>query len=567
MRTLLSLAILISAPVAHAQRRADPEAQPFAAPAAVAPGQTTRVTFTGPGVANATGLWASFTVEAKAIPAESNGAPAAFDLTLSPDAPVGIGAVRVVTAKGVSNLIPLMVDDLLTARESEGNRTAQSAQPIAFPSAIEGACDEQAHDYYRFTAKAGQRVSVEVVAARLGSQLDPVLRLLDAAGRELAYCEDAPGAGPDCRLAHTFADGGEYVIELRDVNYAGGAAFRYHLRVGDFPLVTAPYPLGAKRGTTREFLFLDHTSPASLPGLPELAGVRSTPGPARAVRATEIKLPAVGSHAPLSAKYADGHGSGFASVLLSDLGEHVEAEPNGTAGSATPLPVPCAVSARLDHPADRDWYAFNAKKGDRLSLRSRTRTLGLPCDLRLRAYKPDGSRLAESRTDGPTDAALDVSIPDDGTYRLRVEDLNRAGGPDCAYRIEIAPGRTAFALALETDKVEAAPGGEFTLKVTATRRDYNGPIKLALLGIDPELKLDGEAIAEGKTEAQLKVKLPDDFKPSGPAHFSVVGRATVDGTDVAARASTEAALKRTFPRLLYPPAAWDGLVALGVRGE
>ena len=66
-------------------------------------------------------------------------------------------------------------------------------------------------DFFRIAVAAGQRVSFEVLGRRLGSGLDPVLRLRDSAGRELpgAYSDDAPGLQTDARLTHTFGVAGD----------------------------------------------------------------------------------------------------------------------------------------------------------------------------------------------------------------------------------------------------------------------------------------------------------------------------------------------------------------------
>jgi len=83
--------------------------------------------------------------------------------------------------------------------------------------------------------------------------MDALMRLLDSSGRELVYCDDSPGAGSDPRFAYTFAADGDYVLEIRDVNYEGSAEYRYRLRLGDFPIAACAFPLAGKRGTRARF--------------------------------------------------------------------------------------------------------------------------------------------------------------------------------------------------------------------------------------------------------------------------------------------------------------------------
>jgi hypothetical protein len=390
---------------------------------------------------------------------------------------------------------------------------------------------------------------VEVVAARLGSQLDPVVRLLDARGNELAAVDDTPGVGPDCRFAHTFAADGEYVLEVRDSNYAGGADFHYRLRVGDFPLAAVPFPPGAGRGAQTTFTFFG----------PDCAGAaRATPPPT-----------ATGKQMRLSTRYEGDRGkaggSGFVTAAVGEYDEAAEAEPNDAPESATPPGgLPVTLNGRLDPAGDRDFYQLAVKKGQRLRLSARTRSLGSPCDVRLQLFKPDGTKLAESKVEGAGEGTLDATFPDDGPYRLLVEDLNRAGGPGLAYRVTVEPYKPGFDLSVDTDRVNARPGETAELKVTCVRRDYAGPITLSAEGAG--LTSEG-TIPAGKNEGILKLKAPPARPAGGWLPFKIVGAADINGEKIAAAASTMAALRRLYPRLLYPPDEADGVLALGVRAR
>ena len=172
---------------------------------------------------------------------------------------------------------------------------------------------------------------------------------------------------------------------------------------------------------------------------------------------------------------------------------------------------------------------------------------------------------AESKVEGAAEPTLDVTAPEDGTYLLRVEELARAGGPALAYRVEAERYRPGFSLSVDTDKVDAKPGGEFEIKVTCARRDYAGAVTLSLEGLTPG-RLDGATIAAGKPDTTLKVKLPPDLTPGTLIPFKIVGTANMNGAEFRAAASTAPALRKLFPRMLYPPEELDGTIALGVRG-
>ena len=130
---------------------------------------------------------------------------------------------------------------------------------------------------------------------------------------------------------------------------------------------------------------------------------------------------------------------------------------------------------------------------------------------------------------------------------------------------QIKSGHAAgFALALDTDRVNIAPGKSFELKVTVTRGDYKGAVTLSLNGLAETFSFTNNVIAEGKSNVTVKVTAPETLTPGTWQTFSVSGSAKRDGEEVRARASTTIALRRQLPLVLFPPPELDGSVALGV---
>ncbi|MBM3840557.1 MAG: hypothetical protein FJ398_21865 [Verrucomicrobia bacterium] len=475
-------------------------------PSAVAPGKTTALTLVGDNLAGATEIWTSFrahTAIVSASDASGSSSRLICDVSVSEDVPRGIGAIRVATTNGISNLLLVSIDDLSTLSKCGTNKTVQGAQLLSLPIAVDGAAEELGFDYYQFDAAAGQRVNVDIVAHRLGSALDPVVRLLDANGRELAYCDDDPGAYADARVTHRFTAAGKCVIEVRDIRYQGGSKHRYRLRVGDFSQV----PL----------------------------------------RLLPINEP------------------GFRPASLSPLVERAEVEPNDTPATALPISAPVVIAGTFAQNRDRDFYEFEVQKGQRLVFAGRTRSLGSPCDLYLELRKADDSLVAEANVTGADEGAITNRFNEAGTYRLLVEELNRQGGPDFKYRLEIRPHPPGFALSVETDKFEASAGGTFDVKVECARREYDGPITLSVLGGGSGLALSDSVIPAKTNSVQMKLALPPDLPAGRILHFVLVGRAQTGESSYETQATTMPAIRKLFPQMLYPPLELDGLVALGIK--
>jgi hypothetical protein len=115
-------------------------------------------------------------------------------------------------------------------------------------------------DVYKFEGRAGSRIVAEVMARRLNSPLDSVLRLTDASGKQLAFNDDHPdkGAGltthqADSLLSATLPADGTYYIHIKDNENKGGPEYGYRLRISppqpDFELRVVPSSLNTRVGS------------------------------------------------------------------------------------------------------------------------------------------------------------------------------------------------------------------------------------------------------------------------------------------------------------------------------
>jgi hypothetical protein len=541
--------LLVCTLIACGQKTAPPAAPPviYSVPSAITPGSSVAVTWYGDSLAKPLGLWTSFPADVTAPPADgAQNGQATFRIKIASNVSVGLGAVRLMTTAGASNLRLLLIDDLPTVLQKGGNNTREKAQAVSAPVAIDGASEPASSDYYSITGKKGQRLSAEIFAQRIGSRMDAMMRLLDSSGRELMYCDDSPGAGSDPRFSFTFAADGNHILEIRDVNYEGGPEYRYRLRLGDFPIATCAFPLAAKRGSAAKFVL----EGAGCEGLPPLA----------------ITLPDA-PRAWLGAKRSGGKGSAIVPVLCPDNDEIVEAEPNDTPLRATKIAIPGGVSAHFQAPGDIDYFQFHAAGGSKIAIRSFARDIGSAANVSLQILAADGTLIAESKVAGPQEASVEAAIPSDGIYLVRASELSGAGGPGMYYRLELGPIRPGFLLSTDTEVLNAAPGGSVKLKVTAVRRDYNGQISLSLVGEHEGIELANSLIAEGKTEAELEVRVKSDQPPGRLIHLGIVGNATVDGRQISQKLSTMPALQKLFPRMAAPPLELDGMIGLDVVGK
>jgi len=505
-------------------------------PGAVAPGRTTEIVLHGAKLGPGARVWTSFPaqVEIAADPNAKEPAQLACKITLPAGSGAGIGGIAVATPAGLSEVLYVMIDDLPSTAEVATNHTASSPQDVPLPAAIDGASDGTVLDYFRFTAKAGQRIACEVVASRLGWDFDAVCRVLDASGAELLRADDDPSSGADARFVFTAPADGQYVLEVGDNRYKPGG--RYRLRLGDFPLVSTPLPLIASAGAATPIAFAG----------PHVNGL--------AAATLLAPLAAAGQSLPLSVHAAGGQASGWTTLGVTDL--PVVVESSGTAS------IPGVFCGQLATAGEQDLFEFRASKGAAINFRGIGRSAGSAAILRLRVLNAAGNQLAESPVTDSDEPVLRFTAGEDGAFKLAVSELAGRGGVDYTYAIEATTG-PQFSLLLKNDKNNKAKhslpeeGGALYLDVQCQRSGYDGPIRLAVDSPRPGWQAFNAVIPAKANEVRMYLASPIDWSPGEFAPLRIVG---TGDANVRATMETTTQLRTARPQMPYPPAWHDGTI-------
>ncbi|MGH9631305.1 MAG: PPC domain-containing protein, partial [Bryobacteraceae bacterium] len=401
----------------------------------------------------------------------------------------GVYPIRVETPSGISNLVLFTVGTFPEFSEEESQRysppnrndSIETAQPLSSsPLTVNGTLRGAERDIFRVEGKAGERRVFEVEARRCGSAVDPVLRILDSAGKQLARSEDTPATGLDARLEFTFPKEGNYYVEVHDARFSEQEQNFYRLKMGAYPYADAIFPLGGRRGETVDVTF----SGARLQNPVKASADLGSAGPDAGF--TSVALP--GSPA-LPFLFA-----------ISDLAE--TAEPVNGSGV-----VPGIINGRLAEPGEIDRYRFNVKPGDDLLFELEARELGTSrLEGVITVYGPDGKKL-DSAGDKPlaedvfavqgtsrtsSDPFLNFKVPDGiDQIDVAVEDLARRGGLVYGYRLIARSQAEDFMLTTRSPYVNIPAGGTVMVDVAVDRRGYNGPIQLTIPDLPQGLKVEG----------------------------------------------------------------------------
>ncbi len=409
-------------------------------------------------------------------PNDRNLQAAVFLVEIDADAAPGLYPLRAISEDGLSNALLFRVDTVSEVSEQSlrGIGATEPPRIDALPVVVNGTLDGAERDRYRFQGAPDQRIVLEVEARRVGSAIDPVLRVLDSEGREIALNQEGPNIDVDARLDWRPPEAGEYVVEVHDARFSDQRRNFYRLKLiaaSDYEYADAVFPLGARRGEETRF---------GLTG----GSVAATREVVRAVE-TENAFDSVGPAAAAKASAA----LPFRVVV----GSHPEVRESETAGDEA-LDTPVVVNGRIDEAGEVDRYRIAAEPGRRLLIEVEGAALG-SSDLFgvLTVTTPDGEYLASSGDDipdpdtfrllSPTATSFDpwvvVEAPEGADeLHVAVEDLIGRGGPRFGYRLTATANGPDFELRLGSAELTLNSGASKPIDVGAVRRGYLGPIRL-----------------------------------------------------------------------------------------
>jgi hypothetical protein len=216
-------------------------------PLAITPGTTNKVKVRGLNLTNVSEVKFTgsnfhpvFTIQSKGkaeVPKEMDAKKVGdtqveLQLILPADTAPGPQPFSVVSPEGESKpATVVVVAAAALLKEKEPNNSFRDAQPVGLGKSVQGAISEAKEvDVFQLNCKADQMVVAELQAARLGSTLDSILTLYDAAGHQLAASDDS-ASDNDSVLRIKVPKAGTYFLSLMDAHDKGGVTYAYLLTI------------------------------------------------------------------------------------------------------------------------------------------------------------------------------------------------------------------------------------------------------------------------------------------------------------------------------------------------
>jgi len=452
------------------------------------------------------------------------------------DCPIGEHVLRVRTETGLTDAVTFWVSRFPTIYEFEDkigqNDTIEKAKPVPPNVTVEGQIlpgPDADIDMYRLDVKQGERVSVEIEAARLGTlhqggEIDLAARILDASGKELARNDDSALYVQDPVVSIVAPKTGSYFIEIKQQIFYPPRQAWYRAHIGNFSRPTAIFPAGGQAGTTIQARVLgdpvgDRTEAIPLPAKPgrfEYFGDAPSPNLLRVSSYPNVEWPA---------------------------------------DRAT---LPAALNGILSKPGEVHQYHFQAKKGETWKVQVFARGLGAPVDAKIWIRAANQERhLVDADDARLTDLGLPSSRatwyikdqqdpiaafkpPADGEYILGIEDSTGAGGPDHVYRVEIEPLRDAVYTHITAPEGYQMPrlaslivprGNRWTVDVQLAQgfgNTFKGELELEARGLPKGVTMIAPKVPKGAARVPVQFAAAPDAE-SQAALIEILGRPVEKG--------------------------------------
>ncbi|MFN8708510.1 MAG: hypothetical protein ACK50J_17680 [Planctomyces sp.] len=413
---------------------------------------------------------------------------AVFELNVPANVVPGRYALRVSTSAGVSAPGVISIDSL---RQSLETQWSESAPATEFPLAVSGSIAGTEQKRVYFQGKAGQKISAEVEARRIGSGLDPVVEIRSANNSPLAIQWQQSELAGDARATTTLPTDGVYFVEIHDLQFQAPAGSFWRLLLGDLPPASAVFPPVLSASTTA-------VRSVSGAGIAEPVTIR--PNGSRLVLESGSAL------LPLGA-------------MVTQSGVEVT-EPAPGAFDPAPLDaafvtapfLPLSINGRISAAGESDQVLLNVTAGQALNFHLMTRRFSSPLRGELLIYNGDALVASSNGESGTKEATADYTVAE-GVKQLRVQirDFTGRGSDASIYRLQIArKDRPGFELQTKDRSVRLPANGSAPLRLKVVRQSpsfrYVGPLRLTVKGITG-VTLVPEVISGSETDQEIIVVL------------------------------------------------------------
>ena len=382
-------------------------------------------------------------------------------ITIAANVPCGVYDLRLQGPRGVSNMLPFEVASYPNFVEGKKSSMRKPNVVETLPAVLCGQVSPGGIDYFRFEGNKGDTIVASVkgrqlvpyIADAVPGWFQPVIKLVDSRGKEVAYSDDYYH-NVDPVIITTLPKDGKYTLMIHDAIYRGRQDFNYRIQLGEIPFVTGRYPAYGVAGKKIK---------------QQIEGVNLETNKAT------IKVKKEGYH-QLSLTNKVGTSNNVSFYAL-PKGKRLIYSPKDGAE----LTLGAAIADSLTSQSRIKRYKVKAFEGEQLIIELIGRRNGSRLDAVIRLRDELGDVVAEADdTEDPiqglmtfhADPVLKYTPSMTEVLTLEVEDLHRGYGQDYHYLLRRHKQMPSFTAFVSPANITIPSGGTSSFRV-----DINGKVK------------------------------------------------------------------------------------------
>jgi len=394
---------------------------------------------------------------------------------------LGPHPIRLRSSGGISELRTITVSPFPLVLESKDSR-AQTVDPNV---TVSGTLESDDVDSFELVATAGQRISAEVVAVRLGvNMLDTTLTLRDSQGKVLVRIDDTPILSQDPCFSIKAPKADRYSIEITSAGSNADADSPYALHIGHFPRPLGVFPLGAQAEVQTEIAFFQD-SPSEKEAIRQ--SIRFT---TENQNWNSVSLVEDGLECPSRIPFQV---SEFVNAIETKLSQETK---------VNDAPIVLHGQISVEEQAGR--HRFRVPHDGLICLEVVASRLGSPLDSIVDVFDNSNQLVAHGDDLESHDTKLLIDASSREIYTVSIRDKRKKFGETYSYAVNILPVKPSLATFLpRRDKLSqsrqtiSVPQGNRSLGLIGVKRDQvEGLVTLAIEELPAGLRFESPVVSE-----------------------------------------------------------------------
>lgn len=420
---------------------------------------------------------------------------------IAANATPGLRSLRLQSLRGVSNQLSFEVSQYPNFLES------QSGEPNvvkSLPATLCGYVKPGEVDRFEFDAKKGMVIVAEVkgralvpyIADAVPGWFQPVVRIVNSRGEEVAYGDDYK-TSPDPVVRVKIPEDDRYTLSINDAIYRGREDFNYRIQLGETPFAEKIYPLVAKVGERSKI---------------EVSGCNLSNSVVK-IKPTESGINYI------SVVEGRSYLSNELPYWVAERDEVIVTNPADGADIGDGV----IIYDNIEKPYAQRRYSVNLRTDESVVLESIARRVGSVADLRMELQSPDGEIVAHSDDvedimqglmTHHADPVISYRAKRSGRYTLLVEDIQGNAGKDCSYILRRGEAAAPLDAFVSPANITIAQGGTASFLVNFKYKSRKGSSvsRVELANLPEGYRVSSLKPTSYSSMWEISLTTPDDAK-------------------------------------------------------